>query len=378
MRRTKGGAVSSTFKHSSRNRSCRSSYRSSWHPLGQQQRGIALIIVLWVITLLSLIAASFVVVMRSDVRLVTNSMGRAKAEAAANAGVQRAMFELFKPINTPERWAADGVSRDWNYQDAAVTITMNDEAGKIDINTASEPLLRGLLQSQGMTPDDAVAMVDAMADWRDTDSLKRLHGAEEAEYVAAGLKYKPANAPFQATEELKLVLGMTPPLYDRIAPLITIYSRQPGVYSQIASRAVLRAIPNVTEEQIDAYIQLREQARQAKAAIPIFTAGAAYLSIGSGYITRIRAEAKLPDGANFIREAVGRQLGNPKRFYAFLQWKEGREQAASNEVASAAPPSGTASAPVPTKTTPLVAPLTSLSSTPQTAKQGTPAGTKVK
>ena len=295
-------------------------------PKKNAQHGIAIIIVLWIITLLALIAASFVTVMRSDIQVVTNSMGRAKAEAAANAGIQRAMFELFKPVNTPDRWAADGVPRGWTYQDAAITITMNDEAGKIDINTASEALLRSLFQSQGLTPDEAVAMVDAINDWRDQDSVKRLHGAEEAEYLAAGLKYKPANAPFQAIEELKLVLGMTPQIYQRIAPLITIYSRQPGVYAQIASRAVLRAIPNVTDEQVDTYIQLREKARLAKAALPIFMAGAAYLSVGSGYITRLRAEARLPDGSRFVREAVGRQLGNPKRFYAFLQWKEEQEQ----------------------------------------------------
>ena len=302
-------------------------------PKKNGQQGIAIIIVLWVITLLTLIAASFVTVMRSDIQVVTNSMGRAKAEAAANAGIQRAMFELFKPVNTPERWAADGVPREWTYQDAAITVTMNDESGKVDINTASEVLLRSLFQSQGLTSDEAVAMVDAMNDWRDQDSVKRLHGAEEAEYLAAGLKYKPANAPFQAIEELKLVLGMTPQIYQRIAPLITIYSRQPGVYAQIASRAVLRAIPNVTDEQVDTYLQLREQARLAKAALPIFMAGAPYLSVGSGYITRLRAEARLPDGSSFVREAVGRQLGNPKRFYAFLQWKEGREQVGQDATA---------------------------------------------
>ena len=300
------------------------------------QRGIAIIIVLWVITLLSLIAASFVSVMRSDIQVVTNGVGRAKAEAAANAGIQRAMFELFKPINTPDRWAADGVAREWVYQDAALTITMTDEAGKIDINTALEALLRNLFQSQGLSADEAIAMVDAMADWRDVDTVKRLHGAEEAEYLAAGLKYKPANAPFQAIEELKRVLGMTPELYQRIAPLITIYSRQPGVYTQIATREVLRAIPNVVDEQIDAYLQLRDQARAAKAAIPIFAAGAPYSSVGSGYMTRLRAEAKMPDGASFVREAVGRQLGNPKRFYAFLQWKEGREQPVQDNLSATA------------------------------------------
>ena len=317
-------------------------------PKKNAQHGIAIIIVLWIITLLALIAASFMTVMRSDIQVVTNSMGRAKAEAAANAGIQRAMFELFKPVNTPDRWAADGVPRGWTYQDAAITITMNDEAGKIDINTASEALLRSLFQSQGLTPDEAREWQSWRAARVDRFLVKRLHGAEEAEYLAAGLKYKPANAPFQTIEELKLVLGMTPQIYERIAPLITIYSRQPGVYAQIASRAVLRAIPNVTDEQVDTYLQLREQARLVKAALPIFMAGAAYLSVGSGYITRLRAEARLPDGSRFVREAVGRQLGNPKRFYAFLQWKEEQEQVEQDATPIPVEPTGLS--------TPVVAP----------------------
>ena len=66
-------------------------------------------------------------------------------------------------------------------------------------------------------------------DWRDADDLKRPNGAEEPEYRAAGLDYKPANAPFQAIEELQLVLGMRPDIYRRLAPSITVFSRSPGV-----------------------------------------------------------------------------------------------------------------------------------------------------
>ncbi len=69
-----------------------------------------------------------------------------------------------------------------------------------------------------------------------------------AEYAQAGLKGRPANYPFQSTEELQLVLGMRPELYQRIAPMITVYSRQPGVNPHLASRAVLLAIPGVTAE----------------------------------------------------------------------------------------------------------------------------------
>lgn len=216
----------------------------------QNQRGVALIIVLWIITLLMVIAASFIQTMRTDVNVVTNSLSRVKSEALADAGLQRALYELYKPQNIEGRWNTDGSSREWLYRDIVVNITMQDETGRIDINRANDALMRGLLLSQGVPEEDASKLVDAIADWRDADSNRRLKGAEAPEYTVAGLSYGPANALFQSTEELKLVLGMTPEIYARIAPWITVYSGQPGINEQIATREVLRALPNVRSEEV--------------------------------------------------------------------------------------------------------------------------------
>lgn len=295
-----------------------------------QPRGVALVIVLWIITLLSLISASFIRTMRTDIHIVTNSVARAKAETIADAAIHRALYELYKPANILDRWIPDGTTRQWQHQDATVNLIMTDESGKIDINTASDALLRGLLKSQDVAEQQVLELSDAIADWRDADSAKRINGAEEADYAAAGLSYKPTNIPFQTIEELKLVLGMTPALYQKLAPLITIYSRLPGINAQIATREVLRAIPNVTEEQIDAYLQLREAARANKQPIPIFAAGAPYLSGNTGgFIVNLRADARLPEGTAFIREAIAIRHANPKRPFAFLVWRESREPIAA-------------------------------------------------
>ena len=48
--------------------------------------------------------------------------------------------------------------------------------------------------------------------------------------------------------------------YQRIAPMITVFSRQSGVNVHLASRPVLLAIPNVTAEQVDAYLAERDAA----------------------------------------------------------------------------------------------------------------------
>ena len=288
------------------------------------QGGIALIIVLWVITLLTVIAVSFAHTMRTEVNVVTNGVARLRAQVAADAAVQRAMIEQFKPQTLDGRWAADGSAREWVYRDAKVTVMLLDEAGKIDINTANELVLKGLLTSQGIIEEDALKLLDAIADWKDADSLKRLRGAEQAEYDAAGLAYGPANAPFQASEELKLVLGVTPDIYARLAPHITVFSRQPGINEQIASRDVLRALPGLSDEVIDTYIAARDAARANKQPIPTLPANR-FRSFSAGLVTRVRADAVTPEGVKFSREAVVRRNNDPKRAIAFLSWKEGRE-----------------------------------------------------
>ena len=291
--------------------------------------GMALIIVLWIITLLVVIAASFVQTMRTDVNVVGNSLARVKAEALADAALQRALYELYKPQNIEGRWNTDGSARDWQYRDISVTITMQDETGKIDINRVNDQLLRGLLTSQGVAEDDIPKLVDAIGDWRDVDSNRRLKGAEAPEYAAAGLHYGPANALFQSIEELKLVLGVTPEIYARLAPLITVYSGQPGINEQIATRDVLRALPNVSDEQIDEYLTRRDIARASRRPIPNFPQNLFRSQSNNQTPVRIRADAQFPDGSRFVREVVVRRYTDPRRPYAYLSWKEGRDLTAT-------------------------------------------------
>jgi general secretion pathway protein K len=286
------------------------------------QGGIALIIVMWILTLLMLIASSFIHAMRTEINIVGNSVTKARLEAAAYAGVQRAILEMVKPPQIQDRWNTVGIPQSWSFNGQPMQVSILDESGKIDINVGNEALMRGLFRSQGATEEETIALMEAVLDWRDADSLKRPRGAEEAEYAAAGLAYAPANATFQSIEELRLVLGMTPALYQRLAPLITIYSRQAGINSQIASREVLRAIPGVTEAQLDEFLKQRELARTNKQPTPVFAPAALYPSFGNG-VMNVRVEATSDDGSSFVREAVVLRLPFPKRSYTFLRWQEG-------------------------------------------------------
>jgi general secretion pathway protein K len=287
------------------------------------ERGIALVLVLWVLTLIMVIAADFLHATRTDSLVVRNALSIARAEAAADAGIHRGLMEIYRPPSADTTWKRDGETHDWRFEGIPVTVSISDESGKIDINAASDALLKGLLISAGVSEEDAVKLLDAILDWRDPDSVKRLYGAEDAEYQAAGLSYRPTNSPFQAIEEIQLVLGMRPEIYRRIAASITVFSRQPGVRMQAATREVLLAIPNVTPEQVDNFIAERASARAEKRPPPPFPAGTAYSVQGGQQSATIRAEARLDDGTVFVREAVVLPRPSPRRPYTFLVWREG-------------------------------------------------------
>ena len=304
----------------------------------RRQSGVALILVLWISVLLTVIASSFITERRTQTLVVGNSISMARAAAAADAGIYRGVYEGFRSDNAPDAWRHDGTPYDWSFDGIPVRVEMRDESAKIDINTASDALLRGLLLSVGLNDEEAAQLLDAILDWRDPDSLKRLHGAEEADYRAAGLSYGPANAPFQAIEELQLVLGMRPDIYRRIAPSITVYSRQPGVNAQLATREVLLAIPGLSAEVVDDFIARREQARVDGQPLPLLPEAAAFASANAMVIS-LRAEAKLDDGTYFAREAVALMRSAPRKPVTFVAW---RESTAGPE--GAAPAAGSAPA----------------------------------
>ena len=150
--------------------------------------------------------------------------------------------------------------------------------------------------------------------------MRRPQGAEAPEYQAAGLSYKPANAPFETVAELQRVLGMTPVLYAAVADSLTVFSRQPGVNPAYASRTILLALPNATPEVVDAYIAQRNDALAQRRPLPAFpiAAGAAPINVW-----RIRAEATTADGVTFIREAVIGPGGDVLHAVTVLLWQEG-------------------------------------------------------
>jgi len=288
----------------------------------RRQRGIALILVLWLTVLLTAIGASFAFGMRHEALSARNAVEVAQVRAAADGAIERTVFELTRP-RLPDAWLADGSTHKYADGTISLAVVATDESAKIDINTAPDALITGLLVNVGgADADTASHMMDAIADWRDADDLKRPNGAEAPDYQAAGLKYTPANAPFETIGEVARVLGMTPAVFSRIAGSLTVYSRSSGVNPATASRDVLLAMPNATPEVVDTFIAARNDALAAKLPVPPFPP-ASGMSAGAVSTWRIRATASLADGVTFVREAVVRPSSDTRRALIVLAWLQG-------------------------------------------------------
>ncbi len=297
-----------------------------------RQQGVALVLVLWVVTLLSVIAGNFAFSMRGEAQIARNLLSTAQAQAQADAGVQRAWYELMKPSTELNRWLGDGTPHDLALADGALRVSIQDESGKIDLNTTSEALLVGLFRSVGMGAESATALADSVQDWRDPDKLRRLHGAEEAEYLAAGKSYAPSNAPFETVDEMQRVLGMTPALFSLLEPALTVHSKQPGINTAVAQREALLAIPGVNPDMVQQFLVLRQSMVANQQSAPVFVGAGAFASGPAGVpVYTARSEVKMSDGTVFVRQAIARVTRDPKRPVMLLAWGEGDSEQSSGK-----------------------------------------------
>jgi general secretion pathway protein K len=116
---------------------------------------------------------------------------------------------------------------------------------------------------------------------------------------------------------------MRPEVYQRIAAMITVYSRQAGVNPHLATRATLLAIPAVTAEQVDAFLAEREAARAENRVPPVFAAAGPYASYSLISAVSVRADVSFESGIRVSREAVALLTPQyPRRPYTYLAWRE--------------------------------------------------------
>jgi general secretion pathway protein K len=287
--------------------------RGSWQSPADQ-RGVALLLVLWACTLLAILLGGYAALARTEGLQARYQFAQTQAHYAAEAGLMRAVYGLQSPLPA-QRWVGDGRPYTFRYDGATVSVRAIDEGGKVDLNAASPEVLRGLFQAAGLKAAEAQALAGHVVDWRSPIVLEGDAAIQRAAYQAAGRDYGPRGGPFASIEELQMVLGMTPALYRQVAPAVTIWAGTTSPDPNTASPLALAAIPGMTPAQLE---QIRA-ARQRNAADP-------QLVLNNGTTHSIHSEASLADGTRAILRATIRLQAGQAQPYLVLRWQEGEAE----------------------------------------------------
>ncbi|SFR59945.1 general secretion pathway protein K [Marinobacter gudaonensis] len=282
-----------------------------------------MLVVLWLSLLLTVVAAGVAYNSQVEGLLTRRAVDRVSLLAAANAGIQMAVYQLRHP-NPKFRLWADGRPYSKEFEGVDLIIRIEDESGKLGLNRVSQEQLKKLFVSAGAEEKQADSLADAVLDYRDADDLVRVHGAEQADYEAAGLMSGPRNAQFLVLDELLQVYGMNYQLYQKVAPALSVHSQNPTPDLRLAPREVLMMEPGVTEEFVDMFLQARYGETSISAALPTWPGGK-QLGVfrGRGPVFNIEVTAMTPNNlTSRIRAVVDTERKSRFAPFTVLRWDE--------------------------------------------------------
>ena len=313
--------------------------------------GVALLIVLWVITLLMVLVMSFSFLTRTEANSTVFFRDGVQKKFFAEAALERAIMEIYHRqtyknqtvvLEGNEVVRIDGKAYNGSIGTGRYIFRLFNESGKINLNrmgASSRVILNNLLVNLGITKETADIIVDSILDWIDTDDLKRLNGVESEYYQSLPNPYKAKNARLDTVEELLLIKGMSPDIFfgtkekKGLIHFITIYSDNVRVNINAAPKEVLMSLPEMTEDVVNRIIELRESAEfktiqdiQAISGIN-YPAIQRYIDIGETNIYTIESvgfqrEEKKGYG---IRAVVSIESGGTPRFVYYKSPAEIRE-----------------------------------------------------
>lgn len=263
-----------------------------------RQRGAALILVLWLVAALSLTVLAGARGMRQQSQRAAFDLERLRIEPVLDAARQLAVQSLLKEGSQARGYRVQQLQ----LGPYGVELEIIPSAGLVDVNVASDALLQALLEKVGgLTSGEAAIMASRIRDYLDPDDEPGgIGGAEAPQYRAAGWPVLPRNGALDDLSELRMVLGMTPELYEIIAPFLGINGQQ-RIAIDAAPPALIDALtgqPGLGAQIQSSPPEMRAGALLSGVAAQFFTTARA----GGGTI-RVRATVQADQGHWWQREA---------------------------------------------------------------------------
>jgi general secretion pathway protein K len=246
------------------------------------QRGVALLVVLWIFIFLLVVAFDFSASVREEATAAHRYSDETQGYYIALAGFERGIYEFLQQsagrdvIGAEKR--ADIFDGSWHEETLGggiFRVRWVDEGGKININRADEETLRRVFTNLGVEEPNKAILVDSIMDWRDPDDLHRMSGAENDYYRSLTPSYTAKNGPFDTVEDLLWVRGMTAELFygygaakgnreengQRVGlrEIFTVDSPIDRVNLRTASADVIHALTGIPLEKTRRFIDERQK-----------------------------------------------------------------------------------------------------------------------
>jgi hypothetical protein len=236
---------------------------------------------LWVLLLLSALAAAATYITRTNAVLTHNNFVIAQAQAASEAAIIDTISKLSD--EQVSRHPALGTVQTSDFGGTPVAVTVSNEAGRIDVNSAEVELISAFLQSQGVSQDVAGKMLNELGGWKPLESL----------------------------DELRRIPGWEERPLDCWMESFTVYTQLPGVNTSEAGPGVLSALRWAQAHHLGDRNWIDSD---APVAAPILNRSVL------GDVLRIVTTATPADGTAITSEWVGRLTGDSRQPSITMRW----------------------------------------------------------
>jgi general secretion pathway protein K len=265
--------------------------------MSECQKGFVLIPAVWLAGLIGIALSVFLTEIGLETRTTANLIENTKAELLADGMARLIAYEIaagpgivLATAEAPHKCRLDS--------EFSAIFKVQDQSGLVDLNSASAITLSELARVLKVDADSAESFADRVVDFRDRDHSPQPHGAETAEYQAAG--WNPKNGPFEHVSELDQVLGMSERLRRLLHDKVTVHSGQDGIDARVAPAQLKSSgggkFPMIVSQQhsfsIDVLVFKRE-------------------------------------GTGFHRRAMIRVLRRPEKPFTIVEWETGNADAAA-------------------------------------------------
>ena len=250
------------------------------------QRGFALLIVLWIFMVLFVLGAEFASGMRQNAQATVNFADETQSYYLATAAANRTFYRAL-------------IARD----EATLGLTAGEVA-------------------------------DAILDWRDPDDETRLNGVESDYYLGLSQPYGAKNAPLDSLDELRLIKGVTEEMYFGgtedfpigMIDIFSVFNRRSALSVRSASPEVLEVLLGVDAEQLAQLVEQREtdmtgMIPQLQAFLPD-PSMEDLLNDDAPSILAVQAQARLPDARIGAHVGAVIDLGESNEGIYILRWMD--------------------------------------------------------